>query len=240
MEILRIECGHLVAPGRGKLTDDGTRQRLLLPVNQAILIFEEQVVAIDSGLQAESFRTRYGEIELQPPSRSPVEQMAAAGLVLEDVTHLLLTHGHYDHCGGLLDGSGEEVYPRANIVIHAKELAQFADTPLNSDRFYDGLVAEYLQNCRLHVLHEESGQVAGINFQLTGGHTPGHLVYHHQGVVFGGDLLPVASAVRQAGPHESDSDPVLAASWRNRLRQGEFGNEFFLCHGSTGNTTFCL
>ena len=230
MELVRIECGHLIAPGRGKLMDNGTRQRLLLPVNMAILIFEEQVVA--------SFRTRYGGIELQPPSKSPVEQLAAAGLRMEDVTHLLLTHGHYDHCGGLLDGSGKEVYPRAKIVIHAKELQLFADTPLNSDRFYDGLIAEYLRNSDLQVLHEESGQVAGIGYQLTGGHTPGHLVYHCQGVVFAGDLLPVASAVRQAGPHESDSDPSLASSWRNRLRQGEFGNDFFLCHGSSKETTF--
>ena len=125
-------------------------------------------------------------------------------------------------------------------MIHAKELKLFADTPLNSDRFYDGLIAEYLQNSDLQLLQEESGQVAGIGYQLTGGHTAGHLIYHHQGVVFGGDLLPVASAVRKAGPHESDSDPPLAASWRNRLRQGEFGSEFFLCHGSSKETTFRL
>jgi glyoxylase-like metal-dependent hydrolase (beta-lactamase superfamily II) len=202
------------------------------------MILAEQVVAIDSGLLAESFRLRYGQIDLQPPSRTPIEQMTAAGLKREDVTHLLLTHGHYDHSGGMLDGSGEKVFPRAEIVIHAKELAQFADIPLDSDSFYDGLVAEHLQNNVLQLLAEDSGQVAGIGYQLTGGHTPGHVVYHCEGVVFGGDLLPVASSVRNGGPQESDSDPALAASWRNRLRQGEFGSEFFLCHGSSAETTF--
>ncbi|MBL7033221.1 MAG: MBL fold metallo-hydrolase [Candidatus Delongbacteria bacterium] len=240
MKLLQIDCGHLVAPGQGRTLADGHRERLLLPVNQAILIFEDCIVAFDSGLRFEDFRPRHGGVTLQPPAVSPREQLTAAGINEADVTHLLLTHGHYDHCGGLIDRYGAAIYPRAKIVIHSRELELFAVMPPESDRFYDGCIASFLKQTDLQLLCDGAGQVAGVEYQHTGGHTAGHVMYHYRGMVFSGDLLPLASSVLHLKPHEFDCDPEEATSWRRRLQQGEFGRELFLCHGSNRNAIYHL
>jgi len=211
-----------------------------MPVNQAILVADGLVIAIDSGLRVESYRVRWGDITLEAPDKSPARQLQAAGLSSDAVTHLLLTHAHYDHCGGLLDGEGRPQYPRAQIVIHAAELEHLRKVDLGPDRFYDDLIAAFLNSRKLEVLAEEQGTVAGIGFHHTGGHTPGHTFYHTEGVVFSGDLFPTVTVLRQPAPQESDTDPDLATEWRNRLQRGEFGDRFFLCHGGGSETVNTL
>jgi glyoxylase-like metal-dependent hydrolase (beta-lactamase superfamily II) len=50
-----------------------------------------------------------------------VRQVARLGIAPENVRHIVLTHMHFDHCGGLPD------FPWAKVHVHRKEYEAFTD-----------------------------------------------------------------------------------------------------------------
>jgi glyoxylase-like metal-dependent hydrolase (beta-lactamase superfamily II) len=52
-----------------------------------------------------------------------VRQIARLGYEPEDVRHIILTHMHFDHCGGLVD------FPQATVHVHQREFEAFVGRP---------------------------------------------------------------------------------------------------------------
>jgi glyoxylase-like metal-dependent hydrolase (beta-lactamase superfamily II) len=52
-----------------------------------------------------------------------VRQVARLGYQPEDVRHIVLTHMHFDHCGGLPD------FPHASVHVHRREHEAFMGRP---------------------------------------------------------------------------------------------------------------
>lgn len=67
-----------------------------------------------------------------------IRQMARFGYNAEDVRHIVLTHMHFDHCGGLGD------FPTATVHVHQREYEAFIGGPR---RFTD------LAYVRRHIAH---------------------------------------------------------------------------------------
>src|ERR1700722_12460831 len=44
------------------------------------------------------------------------DNLREAGVALDQITHVLLTHIHPDHSNGLIDGAGQAWYPKAELV----------------------------------------------------------------------------------------------------------------------------
>jgi len=57
------------------------------------------------------------------PDEAAVRQVAALGCRPTDVRHIVLTHMHFDHCGGLPD------FPWAQVHVHRRELEAFRGPP---------------------------------------------------------------------------------------------------------------
>jgi glyoxylase-like metal-dependent hydrolase (beta-lactamase superfamily II) len=53
------------------------------------------------------------------PNEAAINQVRKLGYKPEDVKHIILTHMHFDHCGGLPD------FPNAKIHVHRKEYEAF-------------------------------------------------------------------------------------------------------------------
>lgn len=52
-----------------------------------------------------------------------VHQLARLGYDPEEVQHIVLTHMHFDHCGGVAD------FPHATVHVHRREYEAFQDFP---------------------------------------------------------------------------------------------------------------
>jgi len=103
---------------------------------------------------------------------------------------ILITHCHWDHLMGVADlaeGTGAPVYvPELERPVLEQPRDFFPDIPL---RPYSGAKG---------VSGGDTIEVAGISFETVAipGHSPGHLAYYADGLLFSGDLLFAGSVGR--------------------------------------------
>ncbi|HZE29368.1 MAG TPA: MBL fold metallo-hydrolase [Gaiellaceae bacterium] len=100
------------------------------------------------------------------------------------VAAILITHGHWDHLGGVADlaeGTGAPVY------MAEAERAMLENLP---DLVPEGVLARSY-TADTHLQGDEILELAGIEFETlrVPGHSPGHLAYHADGSLFSGDVL---------------------------------------------------
>jgi glyoxylase-like metal-dependent hydrolase (beta-lactamase superfamily II) len=167
--------------------------------------------------------------DFQPSAGKLMEALEALGLTVEDITHVLFTHGHPDHLWGLLDEFDEPVFPNAEHMIGQAEFDYWTD-PGTVDSIGEaratfavgaarrlGAIAETVR-----LLADGEEAVPGVTARLTPGHTPGHLAFEIAGptpAMVLGDCIGNHHVAfeRPEWPSGSDQDPDLAAATRVAL-----------------------
>lgn len=163
--------------------------------------------------------------------------IASAGFSPDDITHVIITHAHGDHTGGLSE-QGKAVFPKARVIFNAKELdywmepAHKAHAPERSHSIFSQLpqiLAPYAG--RIDTTAPETDVLPGLRILPAYGHTPGHvavLVYDghntrrsasHDPLLFWADLMH-GMLVQLPYPDVAasyDIDPVLAIAARKTL-----------------------
>jgi len=141
-----------------------------------------------------------------------LESLADQGLRHEDVTHVILSHLHFDHAGGLLSAWTPEerrpslLFPNAEFVT-GKAQFERAVCPHPRDRasFIPDLPDLLEKSGRLSLKSEGDSLTLGdvtIEFSESHGHTPGMLVSWirtpGRTLVFTGDLTPARPWISRA------------------------------------------
>ena len=157
----------------------------------------DQLILIDTGMgdkQSAKFFSYYdphGDASL-------MNSIKAKGYSAEDVTDVIFTHLHFDHCGGGVNRHGEkfeaafknatywsnETHWQSAIAPNARERASFLKenfVPLQGDD-------------RVRFIDENNRPSDKITFTLVNGHTEAQLIPHIQykdkTLVFAADLIP--------------------------------------------------
>lgn len=157
------------------------------------------------------------------------QNLVALGVSPEEIDTVLLTHGHPDHIGGLLDAEARPVFTRAKVYIHPLEVDHWLDDDKRLravervQRIF-ALVRRTL-NVYKHALHllDDQELAPGIRPVWLPGHTPGHTGFRidsqGQCLLIWGDIVHYPH-IQTAHPEASivfDFDPVQAEATRTTL-----------------------
>lgn len=144
------------------------------------------------------------------------------GLEFGDITHVLITHGHGDHVGAILNAKGENNFPNATLMLDKKEYDFWAKSSNDTAR----KAFESFGERRVFIEHHIN-LFPQSTLQITAspayGHTAGHITvkfaYKDDSFIFFADLLH-NFAVQTRAPQIAttyDHDGALAARTRARL-----------------------
>ncbi|OOY21596.1 MBL fold metallo-hydrolase [Thioclava sp. DLFJ5-1] len=143
--------------------------------------------------------------------------LAAAGHSPEDITHVVITHMHGDHIGGLM-GDGGETFANAAYITGQKEFDHWSNA--GNDTF-EAKVRPLAE--KMSYLKGGDSVVSGISAVEAFGHTPGHMAFM---VESGGKGLMLAadtsnhyvwSLQRPDWEVKYDMDKEMAAKTRKEL-----------------------
>lgn len=118
--------------------------------------------------------------DYQPPP-DLLTQLRERGIQAEDITHLVITHAHFDHYAGITqerDGRYVPTFPRAHCYL-GKPDWDYAETQeaLRDPDSADSRTFGVLQQAGLLELVEGNREItAGVNLIATPGESPGHQI----------------------------------------------------------------
>ncbi|MDA0733779.1 MAG: MBL fold metallo-hydrolase [Chloroflexi bacterium] len=173
------------------------KNRITMGLNCLLLQVGGKNVLVDTGVGPKENDKDKENLGLVP-SRL-LKGLKGVGLTPKEIHAVILTHLHFDHCGGCtrLDRAGNLVptFPKATYYVQ-RECWDDASNPnercLASHRSENFLpIADRSQ---IELVDGDSEIFPGLNVIVTGGHARGHqmVMFNHGGerIVFLGDIIP--------------------------------------------------
>jgi len=156
----------------------------------------------------------------------------------EDITDVVLTHLHADHCGGGVvkagAGSGYRLtFP--NAIYHASR-AQWdwavKNNPREEDAFLEENILPIMESGRLSLVDEECELFDGFSVRLCYGHTPGLMIpvirYKDKTLVYTGDLIPTAAHIPLIWNMSYDIESLRTIDEKKSLLEEALSNNYIL------------
>lgn len=129
-------------------------------------------------------------VETGPPAYIPIlhEKLSRLGLTPVDISHVLITHLHWDHVGNFT------MFPRAKVVTSETELRWGEAQPPGTTFVPDLHIRALADSPRTCLVRGTQEFLPGISALETPGHTPGHVAYFATAV--GGNIIFAGDSVK--------------------------------------------
>lgn len=155
------------------------------------------------------------------------EELSLYGISCEDVTDVVLTHLHFDHCGYVTlknEKSGELslAFPQATHWVSCQQWENFLyPHPLEKDSYFHENLLLVRDLELLQLVNSDTELCRGVYLRLYNGHTPGQLVPYinmqDQTFVFAGDVIPLVASVSPEWISAYDVSPLVSYNEKVRM-----------------------
>jgi glyoxylase-like metal-dependent hydrolase (beta-lactamase superfamily II) len=195
--------------------DADAEGKVLIAVHVLLIQTGDAAILIDAALDDPGSSWEHGFLEAWPGTTRTagvVRGLTSLGVSPEDITHVLLTHVHFDHVIGLaaeIDGRLLPRYPNARVLLGRGDWVNVPDGHLGPDGKARLEVIERLG--LLDLVDGEREVVSGVTMIPAPGESPGHSMIR---VASGGEQL---YAVGDLFHHWSEVDHIdWMVPWANQ------------------------
>lgn len=149
------------------------------------------------------------------------------GYTCSDITDVILTHLHFDHCGGCttynMDRSKVELtFPNATHWVGKTQWENFLEPNVREgDSYFPENMLAVREADKLKLVTENQWICPEVEIRLFNGHTVGQLVsyihYEKKTYIYVGDVIPVAATIPVSWISAYDTYPVTAMTEKKEL-----------------------
>lgn len=148
------------------------------------------------------------------------------GLSCNDITDVILTHLHFDHCGDCTRYNENKelllTFPNADYWVGKTQWENFLNPNVREgDSYFPENMLPVQEAGRLKLVTDTTDVCPDVTLKLFNGHTPGQLVtYISKGdktFVYAGDVIPAAPNVPLAWVSAYDTFPVTSMTEKKIL-----------------------
>ena len=212
------------------------RNRILMHSRSLLLVSDERRVLIDCGLGDKWDDKLTGIYEIDNHTTNTEGSLAALGLTPEDITHVILTHLHFDHAGGstrVRNGDLAATFPNATYFVQERNLA-WAKNPCDKDAasFFTRDFLPLEQSGQLQTVRGETEILPGIRVLVFQGHTEAMQcpVVSADGrtLFYCADLIPLMSHIRYPYIMGYDLRPLETLAEKKRILEKAMAENWVL------------
>ncbi len=202
-----------------------------------LIVDGDRKILIDNGVgnkQDEKWLSHYylnGDASLE-------NSLAEAGYKPGDITDMVITHMHFDHCGGSVkwnhDRSGYELaFPNATYWTSRRQF-EWATQPNRREEasFLKENILPIHESGRLKLIETEGEYIPNLRFKLFDGHTEGQLIpyinYNGRTIAYMADLLPSTAHIPMPWIMAYDTKPLDTLKDKERFYADALAGDFIL------------
>lgn len=213
-----------------------------------LIIDGDRKILIDNGCgdkQDENFFLFYhlnGDATLQ-------SSLDKVGVQPEEITDVIMTHLHFDHCGGGVKWNAEKTgyeltFPYANYWTTKSQWEAALDPNSREAPAYpkENLLPMY-ESGNLKFIEQEGELLPHIEIRIFNGHTKGHLVpiinFNEKKIAYVGDLIPVKANIISSFVSAYDLFPLTTIEEKDEFLEEAHREDFILFFGHDLYTECC-
>lgn len=178
-----------------------------------------------------------------------IEGLKSRGYKPEDITDVVLTHLHADHCGGTLkngpNGKGTlPVFPNATIHVSRAQYDWAVKNNLReADAFLEENILPLSGDGKLNLIDSECDLCEGFSLRLFYGHTPGLMLplidYKGRKLFYTGDLIPTVAHIPLIWNMAYDIDQLRTIDEKQALLKEALDNDYVFVFQHDENVECC-
>jgi glyoxylase-like metal-dependent hydrolase (beta-lactamase superfamily II) len=206
--------------------------KISMGINFILVRGPEVNLLIDTGIGGKIKGLRAKALGLESFT-SMAEHLAPFGLETDQITHVIFSHLHFDHCGGATEILNDEAMPVFKNALHIVQeeewAAAVAPNEINRYGYFHADFLPLLQNANLKLVKGNLEIVEGIFLEVTGGHTKGHQIvrmgHEKKNFLYLGDLCPTQFHLCAERREAFDLFPIEVVEAKKRFLRAAAKNQ---------------
>jgi glyoxylase-like metal-dependent hydrolase (beta-lactamase superfamily II) len=236
MKVISIEAGSFLCDGGGifggvpkvlwsRHIKADERNLIRLAMRCMLVVEGDRKVLIETGAGTKLSWKFIENNGIDNPNQL-LESLAKEGFNPEDITDVLHTHLHWDHCGGgTMHNENKAIvptFPNARYICARTQWNNALNpNPREGDAYFPDDLLPIKEAGLLHLIDEEQTLFPGFELRIFNGHTPGMIVpvidTGKRKIAYVSDLTPLAANVPLKWIAAYDLLPVTAMEEKKRF-----------------------